>query len=116
MQRCAAGNEEGRDHHDEGEQSRPEREHVQDGKRHVRRADLDRQKVIPESALRRRGQHEEHHDGAVHRDQREIGFRLDLAQNRQISRRPDQMDAHQQRQEHARQTPPRVPGSSIEVR
>ena len=58
-------------------------------------------KVVAESALRRRGQHEEHHDGAVHGQQAEISFRLDFADQRQHRRRPDHVNAHQQRQEHA---------------
>ncbi len=101
MQRSAASHEEGGENHDERNECGPERKHVQDWKRHVRRADLNGQKVIAESALRRRGQHEEHHDGAVHGQQAEIGFRLDLAEQRQIRRRPDHVNAHQQRQEHA---------------
>src|SRR5262249_18910898 len=58
------------------------------------------QKVISEPALRRCGQHEEHHDRAVHGEQTEISFGLYLANQRNRSRRPDHVDAHQQRQEH----------------
>ena len=101
VQRRAAGDEERGEHDHERDERGPERKHVQDRERHVLRADLDRQEVIAESALRRRGQHEEHHDGAVHGQQAEVGFRLDLAEQRQIRRRPDHVDAHQQRQEHA---------------
>ena len=100
MQRRSAGHKERRDDHDEADERRPERKHVQDRERHVRRANLNRQKVISEPALRRRRQHEEHHDGAVHRQQAEIRLRLDLAHQRQHRGRPDQVNAHQQRQEH----------------
>ena len=100
MQRSASRHKKRRDDHHESHKRRPERKHVQDRKRHIRRADLNGQKVISESSLRRRGQHEEHHDGAVHGEQAEIGFRLDLAHQRQHRGRPDQMNAHQQRQEH----------------
>ena len=63
-----------------GEKRHPERQHVQNGKRHIRRADLNRQKVIAKAALRRRGEHEKHHDRAVHGQQTEIRLRLDVAQ------------------------------------
>ena len=41
-------------------------------KRHVFGADLDWQEVIAEAALWRGRKHEEHHDGAVHRHQRQV--------------------------------------------
>ena len=101
VQGSPAAHEEGGNQDHKCHKSRPERQHVQDGKRHVGRADLNRQKVISETALRRGGEHEEHHDGAVHGEQTEIGFRLDLADERQLRGRPDQVDAHQQGQKHA---------------
>ena len=70
----AAFDEEGRHHHDQSEERGPERHHVQHRKRHVFGADLDRQEIVAEAALRHRGQHEEHHDGAVHGHEREIQF------------------------------------------
>ena len=39
--------------------------------------------------------------GAVHGQQAEIGFRLNMTEDRQICRRPNHMDTHQQRQKHA---------------
>ena len=101
VQRRAAGDEESREHDHEGEDGDPERQHVQNGESHVRSADLNRQEVIAEAALRRGGENEEHHDGAVHGHQCQVGFRLDVAEQRQSSARPDQVDAHQQRQKHA---------------
>ena len=97
MQRCASGHKKRRKHDYEGYERCPEREHVQDRKCHVRRADLNGQEVIAESTLRRRGQNEKHHDGAVHGQQAEVCFRLDVAYQRQNCSRPDQVDAHQQR-------------------
>ena len=100
MQRSSSGHEEGRENDHERHKRSPERKHVQDGKRHIRRANLNRQKVISEPALRRRGQHEEDHDRAVHGEQAQVSFRLDLAHQRQNRRRPDHVNSHQQRQEH----------------
>src|SRR5439155_21110132 len=87
--------------HYKADEGRPERKHVQDWERHVWRSDLNRQNVVSEAALRRRGQHEEHHDGAVHSQQAEISLRLDLAYQRQAHPRPDHVDAHQQREKHS---------------
>ncbi len=102
MEWSSTGDEESRDHYHESQEGRPERKHVKDRKSHVRRADLNRQEVIAEAALWRGGEHEEHHDGAVHGYQREIRLRLDIPQQRQCRSGPDQVDAHQQREEHAR--------------
>ena len=101
MQRRSTSHKEGRKDHDEADKGRPEREHIQDRKCHVGRANLDGQKVIPKSALWRGGQHKEHHDRAMHGEQAEVGFRLDLTHqwNRRV--RPDHVNAHQQRQEHS---------------
>src|SRR5208282_3489800 len=69
-------------HHYIGSEGRPEREHVEDGERHVGRADLYGQEIVSEATLGRGSQHEKHHDGAVHGDQAEIGFGFDRAQQR----------------------------------
>ena len=100
MQRRSARHKERAENHNEANERRPERKHVQDGERHVGRSNLNRQEVITESALRRGRQHEEHHDGAVHGQQGEICLRLDLADHWQYRRRPDHVDAHQKRQKH----------------
>ena len=84
MQGRAARHEEGREDHDEADKGRPERQHVQDRECHVRRADLNGQEIVAETALRRRGQHEEHHDRAVHRHQSQISLGLHLAQQWEI--------------------------------
>ena len=46
--------EERRQHDDEREERGPERQHVEDRKRHVLGADLERQEVVAEAALRAR--------------------------------------------------------------
>jgi len=74
---------------------------VQDRKSHIRRADLNGQEVVAEAALWRGGEHEENHDGAMHGHQSEISLRLDVSQKRQDCGGRDQMNAHQQREEHA---------------
>src|SRR5437660_1155749 len=48
--------EERGEQHDEGHEGGPERKHVEGGERHVRRANLDGQKIIPEAALRGGGE------------------------------------------------------------
>ena len=101
MQWSSSSHKESRQYHHESDERSPERKHVQDRKRHIRCADLDGQKIVPESALRRRRQHEEHHNRAVHGQQAQVGFGLDLAYQRQNRRRPDHVKAHQQRQKHA---------------
>src|SRR5712691_9438843 len=101
MQWRSSGDEESGEHHDEAQECCPERKHVQHRESHVRRADLNGQEVIAEPALRGRGEHEENHDGAVHRYQAEVSLRLDLAHQRQRHHGPDHVDAHQQREEHS---------------
>ncbi len=81
------------------------------GKRHVARADLDGQEVIAEAGERRRGQHEEHHDGAVHGHHGEVELRRhraagearreDLLEHGPLLRGPSQAQAHQHRERHA---------------
>ncbi len=82
-------------------------------KRHVFGADLDRQEVVAEAALRRRREHEEHHDRAVHRHQRQVKLRSHHAagrarrkqrlQNGPTRSRPGQVQSHEQRHRHADQ-------------
>ena len=71
-ERRAALHEERRHHHHQRQEGGPERHHVQHRERHVLGADLDGQEVVAETALRHGGQHEEHHDGAVHGHQRKV--------------------------------------------
>jgi hypothetical protein len=97
----ATAHKECRQHDHKGDEGRPKGKHIQNRERHVGGADLNRQKVVAESALWRRGQHEEHHDGAVHRKQTQICFGLNVADHRQVRVRPDQVNPHEQRQEHA---------------
>ena len=101
MKRRAASYKECRDEDDKRDESGPKRKHVEDRESHIRRADLNGQKVIPEPALRSRGQHEKHHDGAVHGQQTQVSLRLDIADQRQGNGWPDQVNAHQQGQEHS---------------
>src|SRR6266511_6022910 len=74
--------EERREQDEQRQQRNPERRHVDPRERHVFRADLNRQKEIAEARERRRGQHEEHHDRAVHRHQREVVFGSNHAPSR----------------------------------
>ncbi len=67
--------EEGGDQHQEGHEGHPERHHVEAGEGHVLGADLNGQDVVAEAGERRGGQHEEHHDRAVHRHQRQVQLR-----------------------------------------
>ncbi len=101
MQWRSPGHEKGREHHDKAQKGGPEGEHVQHRESHIRRADLNGQEVIAESTLWRRGEHEENHDGSVHGHQSEISLGLDVSQKRQNCGGRNQMDAHQQREEHA---------------
>ncbi len=93
--------EESCDQHHKGDECGPEGEHVERGERHVGRSNLDGKKIVPEAALWGRGQHEEHHNRAVHGHKHEVGFRLNVPKNRQARGRPDQVDSHQQRKAHA---------------
>ena len=53
----------------------PVRQHVQERKRHVPGADLERHEVVAESADQHVRDEEEHHDGAVHRHDGEVELR-----------------------------------------
>ena len=57
---------------DEGHESDPERHHIESRKRHVLRTNLDGKKEIPERRERRRRQHKENHDGAMHGHQLQV--------------------------------------------
>ena len=91
--RGATGHNKSAEHDHEGDERGPERKHVQHGESHVRRADLNRQEVVAEAGLRRRGQHHEDHDGAVHGHERQVLLRRHLAagDKRQLGRRPGQV-------------------------
>ena len=97
MQRRTASYKERCNNRDERDERGPERKHIQDRKRHIWRANLNRQKIISESPLRRRRQHKKHHDGAMHREQAQVSLRLDLPNQRQRNLRPDEVNPHQQR-------------------
>ena len=101
--RRAARNHKCRQYRDEGEERHPKREHVQVRKSHVRRADLNRQKIVSEAALRRRREDEEHHDRAVHRQHRRILLRRhDSALNeRNVRARPRQVETHDHGKNHS---------------
>ena len=82
--------EESRHHQDSGGKRNPERRHIEPRKRHVGRADLQRDQIIPEHPNEQRHDGKEHHDRPVHRDQgvvklrqqdpaRRHGFRKQLA-------------------------------------
>jgi len=59
---------------------------------------LNRQKIIAEPGLRRRGQHHKHHDRAVHGHQRQILLRRHQAtlEEKPFRGGPSQMQAHQE--------------------
>src|SRR5258706_5177844 len=91
----------------------PEGHHVETRKGHVFGADLDRQEVVAEPGEGRVGQHKENHERAVHGEEREIVFRSDDAarsavlgdqvEPNNLCVRPDEMKAHEPRQNHARE-------------
>src|ERR1044072_4033286 len=59
------------DEYDQTHERSPEREHVEDREGHVVRADLNREEVVAEAALRRGREHEEDHHRCVPLDERE---------------------------------------------
>ena len=69
--------------------------------RHAARADLCRKNEIGESALRRSGQYEEDHEGAVHGDQREVFLRQHGAVQRPMDAGPGELRAHGEREQSA---------------
>src|SRR6201998_1784937 len=109
--RRTIAHEEGRDQDAEGEEGSPERHHVETGEGHVFGADLDGKKIVSEGCKGRIGEHEEHHQRAVHGENGQVVLgghdaagSADLreqsqAGDRQI--RPDQVNAHQPGENHA---------------
>ena len=97
-------------HHHQCQKRGPEGEHVQHRERHVLSANLDRKEIISKTALRRRGQHEEHHDRAMHGHQRQVQFRRHDAARRaggpklfeecDLGVRIHHVKSHQHRQRH----------------
>jgi hypothetical protein len=73
--RGAARHEEREDQHRRRQKRDPVRQHVQERKRHVVRADLQRHEIVPEAADEHVRDEEEHHDGTVHRHDRQIELR-----------------------------------------
>ena len=61
-----SGDKESSQQNQQGQKSKPEREHVQDRECHIRSPDLDGQNVISKTTLRSSGQHEKDHQGPVH--------------------------------------------------
>ena len=73
----AARQEEARDHDEPAREVQPVAQHVQARKRHVRRADHQRDEVVAERADGERHDGEKHHDRAVHRAE----LRVELGQH-----------------------------------
>ena len=104
-------NENCQQQNDEAHESDPERHHVQERKGHIFRPDLNRQKIVAKATLGRRRQHEENHEGSVHRHQRKVKLaghysarsagRKQRAHDGPMSSRPAQVHAHQHRHDHA---------------
>ncbi len=109
--RRAIRNEERKNEDDEGGQRGPEGHHVEARKRHILRADLDGEKIVPEAGEGRVGEHEENHERPVHGQQRQIVFGSDHAAGSAGFReqiepghlrvRPHKMEPHQPRENHA---------------
>ncbi len=106
--RGAARHEQCRENHDAGEQEHPVRERIQKRKRHVPRSDLQRNQKISKAARQDRREQKEHHDGAVHGDERNVKARLhdaavvshrkDLRHQWRQRSRPCELVAHEHRQ------------------
>ena len=79
----------------------PEAGGVEDGEGHAAGADLRGEDEVAEARLRRGREHEEEHDGAVDGDQGEVVFGEDGAVERERPVGPDEVDAHQEREEGA---------------
>ena len=67
--RGSIGNKKCQNEDEEADERGPERHHVEPRKRHVFRADLNRQKIIAKASKRGVGQDEEHHERSVHGQQ-----------------------------------------------
>ena len=83
----------------ERESSEPERDGVHRWQRHAASADLFGQNEVREAAQRRGGEHEEDHQRAVHGDEGEIVFGLDLAEEGKREVGPDEVDSHDERED-----------------
>ena len=79
----------------------PEAGGVEDGEGHAAGADLRGEDQVAEACLRGRGEDEEEHDGAVDGDQGEVVFGEDGAVEGQRPCGPDEVDAHEEREEGA---------------
>jgi hypothetical protein len=97
----SARDEGGAEKGDEGQGREPEAGGVEAGEGHGAGADLGGEDEVAEAGLWRSGEDEEQHDRAVDGDQREVVFGEDGAVKRKGPIGPDQMDAHQQREEGA---------------
>ncbi len=73
----AAFDEEPAEHDEAGRERRPERQHVEERKGHVARADHERDAEVAEGAGQDRHDHEEDHDGGVHGERHVVGGRLE---------------------------------------
>src|SRR5271157_4559049 len=89
-------------HAGERSYSRKKGKQIQYRKRHLSSADLQRQEIVAESGLRRRGEHQENHQGAVKHGQRRVAFwrGAKSGEKRNLRAGPDEVNAHQERQEH----------------
>ena len=107
----SVANEKRGHHHQKSDEGDPERHHVEARERHVFRPNLNGQEEIAEGRERRRGEHEEDHDGSVHGHQLQVVFRRhDIAgsavlgekvQTRYGETCPPQMQAHDPGEHHA---------------
>src|SRR5439155_21983319 len=93
----------------------PKREKIQGGERHFARTDLQREKIIPESRLRRSRKHKKNHERAVQQRERGVALRraAEYGKERNVHTRRNQMDTHDQRHRHsqknAEQRQPQIP-------
>ncbi len=72
----AAFHEERRGGDEDARHQDPVGEHVERGKCHVARSDLERDQIVPEAAHQGNRHEEEDHDRAVHRDERDVELGL----------------------------------------
>ena len=71
----SARDEEAGQHHQTGEQSDPEREHIESREGHVPRPDHERDEKITEAAYHDRHHHKEDHEGGMYGEEHIISLR-----------------------------------------
>src|SRR5882762_2134139 len=95
-------------------QGQPERNQIQRGEHHLRRANLQRQQIVAEAKLRRRSQHKENHQRTVQQANRSValGSVFKTIQERDRGIRPRTVHTKQRREndayKHARQGEPKI--------